>query len=89
MGVTVLREGEELPGGAWGLQVLEVTPGSAADRAGIQTGDYLLSAGGEELRTSRDLLRVRRHSYLGDQLPVTLWRDGTLLEVTLDLREGA
>ena len=89
LGVTVLREGEELPGGAWGLQVLEVTPGSAADRAGIQTGDYLLSAGGEELRTSRDLLRVRRHSYLGDQLPVTLWRDGALLEVTLDLREGA
>ena len=89
LGVTVLREGEELPGGAWGLQVLEVTPGSAADRAGIRTGDYLLSAGGEELRTSRDLLRVRRHSYLGDQLPVTLWRDGALLEVTLDLREGA
>ena len=46
-------------------------------------------AGGEELRTSRDLLRVRRHSYLGDQLPVTLWRDGALLEVTLDLRDGA
>ena len=88
LGVTVLKEGEELPGGARGLQVLEVTPGSAADRAGIQPGDYLLSAGGEELRTSRDLLRVRRHSYLGDQLPVTLWRDGEILEVILDLREG-
>ena len=48
-----------------------------------------LRARREELRTSRDLLRVRRHSYLGDQLPVTLWRDGALLEVTLDLREGA
>ena len=38
LGVTVLKEGEELPGGARGLQVLEVTPGSAADPGGHPAG---------------------------------------------------
>ena len=89
LGVTVLREGEEVEPGVWGIQAIEVTPGSAAGRAGIREGDYLLSAGGEELTSSRDLLRVRRHSYVGDQLPVVLWRDGERLEVVLELREGA
>ena len=89
LGVTVYQEGVQLGTDLWGLEVIDGTRGSAAAGAGIQVGDYILSAGGEELRTSRDLLRVRRHSYLGDQLPVTLWRDGALLEVTLDLREGA
>ena len=88
LGVTVLREGVELSGGVWGIQVIEVTPGSAAARAGIQVGDYLLFAGGEELRSSRDLLRVRRHCYVGDQLSVVLWRDGERMEVVLDLLTG-
>ena len=63
--MTVLQAGVEISEGTWGLEVIEVTAGSAAAEAGIQEGDYLLSANGEPLRSSRDLLRVRRHCYVG------------------------
>jgi len=88
LGVTVLQEGQQVTQTLRGLEVIEVTPGGAADRAGIREGDYLLRADGEELLASRDLLRVRRRLYVGDQLPILLWRDGETLEVILDLREG-
>ena len=51
-------------------------------------GDYVVSAGGQETLTSQDLLRVRRHFYVGETLEVTLWRGGEILEVTLDLKDA-
>ena len=87
LGVVVLREGVPVEDGRWGLVVQEVDPGSAADIAGVQTGDYILSAGGEDLRTSQDLMRVRRRTSAGDQLPMVLWREGREIQVVLDLEE--
>lgn len=85
LGVSVSLVGELLEDGQVGLKVVDLTKGSAADKAGVRIGDYLLTANGEELRTSQDLLRVRRRCYLGDRLEVTLWRDGEILECTLFL----
>lgn len=51
-GVTVLQTGTRLEDDIWGLQVLEVTPGSAADLAGIREGDFVLAAGGRPVETS-------------------------------------
>ena len=65
-----------------------VNPGSAADRAGIREGDYILSAGGELTHNSQDLLRVRRYLYLGDTLTMELMRDGERMEVTLELTDA-
>ena len=89
LGVSVLRTATQVEEGVWGLEVVEVTVGSAADRAGILAGDFILAAGGEELTTSQDLLRVRRQFYVGDELPVTIWRDGERLEMTLHLESAA
>ena len=86
-GVTVLQTGTRLEDGVWGLEVLEVTPDSAADRAGIQAGDFILSANGREVTTSQELLRVRRQLYVGDQVTMELWRDGQRMEVTLTLTD--
>ena len=58
---------------------------AAADRAGIQAGDFILSANGREVTTSQELLRVRRQLYVGDQVTMELWRDGQRMEVTLTL----
>ena len=57
-GVTVLQTGTRLEDDIWGLQVLEVTPGSAADLAGIREGDFVLAAGGRPVETSQELLRI-------------------------------
>ena len=86
-GVTVLQTGTRLEDDIWGLQVLEVTPGSAADLAGIREGDFVLAAGGRPVETSQELLRIRRQLYVGDQVTMEIWRDGERMEVTLTLND--
>ena len=34
-------------------------------------------------------LRVRKNYQVGDEMPMTVWRDGEYLEVVLDLQEAA
>ena len=86
-GVTVLQTGTRLEDDIWGLQVLEVTPGSAADLAGIREGDFVLAAGGRPVENSHELLRFRRQLYVGDQVTMEIWRDGERMEVTLTLND--
>ena len=87
LGITVLTVAEEAEEGVWGLRVEEVAPGSAGDVAGIRAGDFLLTADGEDLSTSQDLLRIRRQHYLGDEMPVTLWRNGEILDATMVMKD--
>ncbi|MEY8260848.1 trypsin-like peptidase domain-containing protein [Oscillospiraceae bacterium 50-60] len=89
LGVTVIQVAEQLAPDVWGIEVQSVTRNSPADKAGVQKGDYVLTAGGRAINSSQDLLRVRRQHHLGDELPMTLWRDGEIIEVTLSLMEPA
>ncbi len=85
-GVTVLQTGTRLEDDIWGLQVLEVTPGSAADLAGIREGlrpRRRRQAGGNQ----SGVLRIRRQLYVGDQVTMEIWRDGERMEVTLTLND--
>lgn len=88
LGLSVRLEATQLSDRSRGLEVVEITPGGAADRAGVQVGDYVLSAAGHPLETSEDLLWVRRQKHLGDGLDMILWRDGEIVEVTLSLQES-
>ena len=88
LGLSVRLEATQLSDRSQGLEVVEITPGGAADRAGVQVGDYVLSAAGHPLETSEDLLWIRRQKRLGDELDMTLWRDGEIVEVTLSLQES-
>ena len=78
----------------WGLEVwadawnAAVTPGGAADRAGIQAGDYVLAADGQEALSSSDVLKARWKDHVGDPMSLTIWRDGQILDVTLDLTDA-
>lgn len=88
LGVTVLSLGTQLAEDLWGVEVQEVTPGSAAAQAGIQPGDYVVACGRVDVTSSQDLLRARRQYRVGDEMPLTIWRDGELLDVTLELSES-
>ena len=88
-GVTVNQLGTWLEEDLRGIHVIDVTAGSAADLAGIRTGDFILSAAGTPVNSSQDLLRVRRGLYVGDQVTMEIWRDGQRLEVTLELNDAA
>ncbi len=89
LGVTVLQVAEQVEEDLWGIEVQSVSENSPADKAGVREGDYVLSAGGRAVNSSQDLLRVRRQHHLGDELSMTLWRDGEIIEVTLSLTEPA
>ena len=89
LGITVRGEAVTTKDGSTGLAVLDVTKGSPADRAGIQKDDVLLQAGGQDMTASRDLLRVRNRCQIGDELTLTIWRDGETMEVTLLLDQKA
>ena len=86
LGVMVEPLGVQLEGDVWGVEVVKVNDGSAAQAAGIQVGDFIVSADGEEVASSQDLLRIRRRFRVGDEMPLTLWRKGDQIEVTLLLQ---
>lgn len=86
LGVMVETLGVQLEEDLWGIEVRTVNAGSAAEKAGVQAGDFIVAAAGGEVASRQDLLRLRRQFHVGDEMPLTLWRDGELMEVTLVLQ---
>jgi len=83
-----MNMGTQLTDTLWGAEVDDVDPGSAADLAGIRKGDYIISAGGQDVTDSGDVLRVRRQYYVGDEMPMTIWRNGEVIDVILKLENA-
>ena len=67
------------------LQVYNVTEGSCSDKAGLRKGDVILTADGQKIATSHDLLKVRRGHIPGDQMTLTVQRGEETLEIVLIL----
>lgn len=65
-----------------GLYVIDVEPGSAAQSAGIRTGDILLRADGRECRTLLDLRYVLFSHRVGETLELEVQRGGEILHLT-------
>jgi membrane protease YdiL (CAAX protease family) len=53
-----------------GCIVTVVTPGSAADEAGIRVGDVITAAGENSVRNIGDLILIVRTKQVGDRIPV-------------------
>ncbi|MGH3103710.1 MAG: S1C family serine protease [Gaiellaceae bacterium] len=73
-----------------GVAVESAQPGSAAARGGMRGGDVIVSMDGRAIPTVEDLFAVLRRRKPGDEVSVTVLRDGERrrLEVTLDERPG-
>ena len=88
LGVTVGTPQNELglPGGAG---VREVSPGTAAARAGLQEGDVITRIDGTIISSSDSLVAMVRTYRPGDRVQLTILRDGTQRTVTLALGSDA
>lgn len=86
LGVMVLRSAEQLTDTLWGIQVQSVNEGSAAEKGGVQEGDYIIEADGVSIESSQELLRVLRQHHVGDEMTLTLWRENQPVEVTVILQ---
>ena len=86
LGVSVSIASVTLDSGETALTVMEVTPGGPGDEAGIQVDDRIVTADGEVLASSADLLRIRRRHEAGDTLTLVIERDGRRFTVGVVLR---
>ena len=66
-----------------GLYVLAVREGSAADLAGVRSGDYLLSVSGKEITTADELESLLPEGE--EQLTFTVLRYGAEVTITVSL----
>jgi S1-C subfamily serine protease len=74
------QEGLDVDEGAW---VLEVTEGTGAADADIQPDDIIVGLDDETVRSMDDLILFVRRTSVGDEVTLTLWRDGEELEVVM------
>ena len=74
------------PDGGTFVRVESVTEGSPAADAGMQTGDVILTADGRSLSTIDDLMAVRRGHIAGENLTLTLQRNGQTITADVVLR---
>ncbi|GAA2207565.1 trypsin-like peptidase domain-containing protein [Nonomuraea monospora] len=63
------------------LRVVEVVPGSPAHRAGLRAGDLVLSAGRTPVGDAQSLQRLMFAEAIGRPLPITVHRNGALVDV--------
>jgi len=77
----------KLGGRANGLRVASVVAGGPADRAGLRVGDLLLTAGGREVAAAQDLQRLMFAEAIGHPFPVTVMRNGALVDVIAEPSE--
>ncbi len=64
-----------------GLRLVEVIPGSPADRAGLHTGDIVLSAGRKAVTDAQGIQRQLFSEAIGATLPITVLRNGAMVDV--------
>ena len=70
-----------------GIPVLGVAEGLAADQAGIQEGDIIVKLNGKETTTGQELSAALAETKPGDQIPVTVYRSGQTLDLTVTIGE--
>ncbi|WP_174553014.1 S1C family serine protease [Nocardia amamiensis] len=71
----------ERTGQAAGVRIVEVIRGGPADEAGLRRGDLVLSVGRSEVRDAQGIQRQLFAEAIGAQLPVTVLRNGAMVDV--------
>ena len=78
-----LSEAYDVPRGA--AQVESVTPSSAAERAGLEAGDVIVSVDGRRLRDYNELRTIIANKLPGDEVSLRVVRDGKERQLTVSL----
>jgi serine protease Do len=68
-----------------GLYIAAVYEGGAAEAAGLQKGDRIVSADGSQIETYAELTKVLQNKHVGDTINLTVEREGKETEFTLTL----
>jgi serine protease Do len=70
----------------YGVLVNDVVEDGPADNAGIEAGDVILEIDGEKVRTPNELQSEIVLRRAGDEVKLTLWRDGRRIKESIELK---
>ena len=87
LAVTDAQTASQLGVNAYGVYVVEVVKGGPAEKAGLQTGDRIVSVDGTEIASKDDLGTLMQEHAAGDTLSITIARDGQMQTVNVTLGE--
>ena len=68
-----------------GVYLESIHRGTAAEQAGLETGDVVLSIDGRDVDEPNELQRIVATYRPGDQLSLKVWRDQALLTIAVEL----
>lgn len=77
-----------VPGAAVYAKVESVVTGSPAEKAGIKAGDRITAVDGTKLTLRRDLAQAISSHKVGDQVELTIDRDGSQLTIKVTLGDN-
>ena len=87
LAVTDAQTAAQLNINAYGVYVVDVVQGGPADKAGLKTGDRIVSIDGTEIAQKDDLGTLIQQHAAGDTLSITVAREGQMQTVSLTLGE--
>ena len=89
VGVSVsdVNQQTQLYGIPAGAAVQAVSDDSPAAKAGLQAGDVITSVNGTEITGSSDLVSLVSEAAIGDMLTMTVYRQGSTMELTVTVGE--
>ena len=70
-----------------GIYVKTLEDFSGAERAGIKVGDVIVKAEGQDVETMDELNAIKNAKEIGDEMTLTVWRDGETEDITVTLQE--
>ncbi|MDR0292953.1 MAG: trypsin-like peptidase domain-containing protein [Oscillospiraceae bacterium] len=80
--ISSLQDGKDYPKG---IYIAKVTAGSAAAKAGLKPGDVITVFNGEPVKEGAELLIALNMCRVGQTVPVTVWRNGTEISLSVVL----
>ncbi|ROO83774.1 S1-C subfamily serine protease [Actinocorallia herbida] len=87
LGVTIAQTVNISSGEQDGVAVVAVTPGGAAEQAGIKTGDVITAVDGQATDSTTGLAEILAERQVGQTVPVEIRRDGETRTVNVKLGE--
>ena len=86
-GATVSQEEAKKYGFPQGVYVSDVTEGGAADEAGIEEGDFIIKFRNKSLASINELVDYLDYYEPGEEVDLTVIRDGEEMVITVKLQE--
>lgn len=70
-----------------GIYVKTLENFSAAEKAGIKVGDVIIKADGQDIKTMDELNEIKNAKEIGDEITLTVWRNGDTQDIKVTLQE--